>query len=266
MPRQFLKISIVTPSSNQGAYIACAIESVLSQNYMDVEHIIVDNCSTDETSKVLARYPHLKVICEKDQGQSDALNKGFKAATGDIIGWLNADDKYLAGSFQHASRAFVNHPDYDLVYGDYRFVDAQGSLIRNRHEIPFDLFILKYLHVLYVPTTTTFFSRKIFDEGNFLDINYHYAMDYEFFVRLAEGGYRFGHIPKVMADFRWHQDSKSSTQTVRQKEEMEEALLVHDELLTHLQGPLRFLVRNLLMFLARGKRTFLKLFHGAYWN
>ena len=88
MPRQFLKISIVTPSSNQGAYIACAIESVLSQNYMDVEHIIVDNCSTDETSKVLARYPHLKVICEKDQGQSDALNKGFKAATGDIIGWL----------------------------------------------------------------------------------------------------------------------------------------------------------------------------------
>ncbi len=101
-----LKISIVTPSFNQGIFIEEAIKSVLSQGYSDLEHIIVDNCSTDTTASVLARYPHLKVICEPDQGQSDALNKGFKAATGDIVGWLNADDKYLPGCFGKVSLAF----------------------------------------------------------------------------------------------------------------------------------------------------------------
>jgi glycosyltransferase involved in cell wall biosynthesis len=261
-----MRVTVVTPSFNQDAFIEEAIRSVVSQGYPDFEHIVVDNCSTDGTSKVLARYPHLKVICEEDQGQSDALNKGFKAATGDIIGWLNADDKYLPGCFDRVLEAFAKHSEYDLVYGDYRFVDARGELIRVRKEIGFDPFMLKYLHVLYIPTTTTFFRRKVFDEGNFLDINYHYAMDYEFFVRLSGRGYRFGHIPRVMADFRWHQDSKSSAHTVRQKEEMEKALLVHDKLLGGLQGPQRFLVRNWFMLMARTKRFFLKLFRGAYWN
>ena len=258
-----IKISIITPSFNQGAFIAEAIESVLAQNYANTEHIIVDNCSTDETPKILACYPHLKVICEKDQGQSDALNKGFKAATGDIVGWLNADDKYLPGCFDRVLEAFDRHPEYDLVYGDYRFVDAKGKLIRARKEIGFDIFMLKYLHVLYIPTTTTFFRRKIFDESNFLDINYHYAMDYEFFVRLASRGYRFGHVPMVMADFRWHVDAKSQ-QIVKAKAEMEHALLTHDKLLGGLQDPQRSLVRNLFMLIARGKRTFLKLFQEAY--
>ena len=101
MMSEYPKISIVTPSSNQGQFIAEAIQSVLDQGHQNVEHIIVDNCSNDETLKVLARYPHLKVICEKDRGQSDALNKGFKIAKGDIIGWLNADDLYLPGCFDH---------------------------------------------------------------------------------------------------------------------------------------------------------------------
>jgi glycosyltransferase involved in cell wall biosynthesis len=266
MTEQSLKISIVTPSFNQGAYIASAIESVLSQNHASFEHIIVDNCSTDNTAAVLKNFSHLKVIREKDLGQSDALNKGFKKATGDIIGWLNADDKYLPGSFERVARAFADHPEDDLIYGDYRFVDIAGNLIRNRRELSFDFFVLKYLHVLYIPTTATFFRRKIFDKGNFLDINYHYAMDYEFFVRLAGQGYKFGHIPQMMADFRWHQDSKSTTQRIRQKEEMEKALLSHDMFLRSLQNPQRAMARNALMIMARGKRSILKLVHGAYWN
>ena len=264
MPQQSLKISIVTASFDQGPYIACAIESVLSQNYDNFEHIIIDNCSTDETVAVLKRYPHLKVVCEKDQGQSDALNKGFKMATGDIVGWLNADDKYLPGCFKGVIEVFAKNPKIDLFYGDYRFVDAQGDLIRVRKELGFDAFMLKYLHVLYIPTTTSFFRKKIFDEGNFLNVNYHYAMDYEFFLRLAQRGYKFGHIAQVMADFRWHDDNKSSTQTVLQKEEMEKALLVHDKLLNGLQGPARYLLRNFFMLMARGKRTLLKFLYGAY--
>jgi len=258
-----MKISIITPSFNQGSFIQEAIESVLAQQYANVEHIIVDNCSTDGTSEILARYPHLKVICEKDKGQSDALNKGFKMAAGDIIGWLNADDKYLPGCFDHVLEGFTKNPEFDLLYGDYRFVDAQGKLIRVRKELGFDAFMLKYLHVLYIPTTTTFFRRKVFDEDNFLDIEYHYAMDYEFYVRLASLGYWFGHIPWLMADFRWHAQAKSQ-QIAKAKAEMEKALLSHDQMLRRLPAVLRVLISHLFMFLARAKRTVLKFCHGAY--
>lgn len=261
-----MKISIVTPSFNQGAFIAQAVESVLAQGHPHVEHIIVDNCSTDNTAEVLSRYAHLKIVCEKDRGQSDALNKGFSAASGDIIGWLNADDIYLPGALKAVVDAFQARPSCDIVYGDYRFIDARGRLIRVRKELGFDAFMLKYLHVLYIPTTTTFFRRRIFDEGNFIDLDYHYAMDYEFFVRLAQKGYRFGHISRVMADFRWHDASKSQTQSVRQKQEMEQALLVHDVFLSSLNGVLQPAMRYFLMLLARAKRTILKFFYGAFWS
>jgi len=259
-----LKISIVTPSFNQGAFIAEAIESVLAQQDANVEHIIVDNCSTDNTLEVLSRYPHLKVVCEKDQGQSDALNKGFKAATGDIVGWLNADDRYLPGCFDHIRDAFDRRSELDIVYGDYRLVDGKGVLIRVRKELGFDMFMLKYLHVLYIPTTSAFFRRKVFDEGNFLDINYHYAMDYEFFLRLAIQGYKFGHVSALMADFRWHEDNKSNKNTQRQDQERETALLRQDVFLRSVPIAFRPPVRVFLMVTARLKRTLLKLVQGAY--
>ncbi len=261
-----MKISVVTPSFNQGAFIEEAIQSVADQGDADVEHIIVDNCSTDQTPEVLARYPHLKVICEPDKGQSDALNKGFRAASGDIVGWLNADDRYLPGCFEAVIKAFNDNSGYDLVYGDYRFVDVAGRVLCLRRELPFDLFMLKYLHVLYIPSTTTFFKRKVFEAGNFLDAGYHYAMDYEFFVRLAQAGYKFVHVPKILADYRWHAGAKSSRATAKQKEEMEKALLVHDKMLSALPGTARILVRTSLMAAARVTRSTLKLFRGAYFS
>jgi len=259
-----MKISIVTASFNQGSFILDAIESVLAQNYTNVEHIILDNCSSDETPRVLARYSHLKIIREKDRGQSDALNRGFKMATGDIVGWLNADDRYLPGCFDAVLKGFVDMPSCDLLYGDYRFINVKGNLIRTRRELSFDMFMLKYLHILYIPTTTSFFKRKIFDEQNFLDINYHYAMDYEFFLRLASKGYKFGHLPKLMADFRWHEQSKSFLDIESPKEEMNKALLLHDPFIVTVPTPLRCVVRSLLMIMARAKRFVLKLLKGNY--
>jgi hypothetical protein len=155
-------------------------------------------------------------------------------------------------------------PDLDIVYGDYRFVDVEGKLIQVRKELAFDFFMLKYLHVLYIPTTTTFFRRKIFEAGDFLDISYHYAMDYEYFVRLAQKGYRFGHIDQVMADFRWHADAKSSRQTVAQLRERDAALLMHDKSLAAMKEPFRSVVGGMLTLLARVKRFILKLVRGNY--
>src|ERR1700755_1492305 len=100
--RQRMKISIITPSYNQGRFIEDAILSVLSQGYPDFEHIVIDNCSTDNTLDVLKKYPHVKWVSEPDRGQSNALNKGFGLSTGDVLGWLNCDDFYLPGAFHAA--------------------------------------------------------------------------------------------------------------------------------------------------------------------
>jgi len=259
-----LKISIVTPSYNQAKFINKAIESVKGQEYPDMEHIVMDNCSTDGTGEVLKKYSHLKLICEPDQGQSDALNKGFKLASGDIVGWLNADDLYLPGCFKAVADFFLGHPSCDIVYGNYRLINEEAHVLAYRQELPFDLFMLKYLHILYIPSTTIFFRRRVFDDGNFLDINYHYAMDYEFFLRLALKGYQFCHVPGFLADFRTHQDSKSQKQTLAQKQEMETALLKHDQWLGQFRGLLFKAMRLGLMAAARLKRYALKFMSGAY--
>ncbi len=259
-----MKISIVTPSWNQARYLKAAIESVAQQSYKNFDHLIFDNCSGDGTADVLKDYPHLWTVVEPDKGQSDALNKGFKAASGDIIGWLNADDLYLPGCFQTVVDFFKAHPECDVVYGNYRLIDGDGKLLSKRKELPFDLFMLKYLHILCIPSTTVFFRRRVFDERNFLDIEYHYSMDYEFFLRLALKGYKFCHIDAFLADFRTYADSKSQKQTLKQKQELESALLKYDQGLARLQDPVRKVVRQGLMAAARLKRYVLKFIHGAY--
>jgi glycosyltransferase involved in cell wall biosynthesis len=261
------KITIVTPSYNQGKYIEAAIQSVLAQGYPYVEHIILDNCSTDQTLDVLKKYDdHIIWRSAPDKGQSDALNQGFRMASGDIIGWLNADDLYLPGCFSQILECFARRVDADIVYGDYRWINETGEVCQNRREIDFDLFILKYLHVLYIPTTATFFRRKVFDQNNFLDPSFRYAMDYEFFLRLAQHRYRFVHISYYLADFRWHSDNKSTVGLEKQLAEQEAALLQHDDLLCRIPTIARTSVRLALKWMARGKRYLLKSRKGYYIN
>jgi len=266
-----MKISIVTPSYNQGQFIEKAIQSVLDQNYLNFEHIIIDNCSTDQTSEILEKYPHLKIICEADTGQSDALNKGFKIATGEIVGWLNSDDRYLQKCFDEVQKTFLAHHETDIVYGDYYWIEESGKIIQTRREIDFDLFILKYLHVLYIPTTTSFFRRKIFDENNFLDCNINYAMDYDFFLRLALQKYKIKHVKRFWAEFRWHQKSKSN-QMVKNKyymnislsQDMNDILLRQDKSMQNVPKKIQGIVIFSLRVLARIKRYGIKFFSGFY--
>lgn len=263
------KISIVTPSYNQGQFIESAIKSVLGQGYPNFEHIILDNCSTDETIAILKKYPHLIWRSQSDRGQSDALNQGFRLSKGDIVGWLNADDRYLPGCFERTSEAFSQHPEADIVYGDYYWIDEREHIIQSRRELDFDLFILKYLHVLYIPSTSTFFKQRIFQEENFLDTSLKYSMDYEFFLRLANKKYKFVHIDRYLASFRWHKDNKSSIAAVEQLREKDRALLRHDRFLQQLNPHTLPLTRKILELIARGKRYLLKGFKGYYlkqWN
>jgi glycosyltransferase involved in cell wall biosynthesis len=211
------RFSIVTPSFNQSRYVEDALLSVKEQNYPWVQHIVVDGASTDGTVGILKRYAttpgweHLRWISEPDRGQSDALNKGLLRAQGDIIGWLNSDDRYRPGCFREVAVAFERYPAADVLYGDYACIDENNRFTQVRREIEFSRFILLYHRVLYIPSTATFFRRRIFDDGNSFDLSLANDMDYEFFLRVAQKGYRFRHLPKLLADFRWHPKSKSST-------------------------------------------------------
>jgi glycosyltransferase involved in cell wall biosynthesis len=265
------KISIVTPSFNQGAFIEEALVTVKEQNYPSIEHIVFDGASTDNTVEILRRYSakpewgHLYWTSEADDGQADALNKGFRMATGDIVGWLNSDDRYRPGCFATISRQFSERPEADIIYGDYTWMDEKGRVKRIRREIDFSHFILSYHRVLYIATVSTFFRRRVFDDGNWLDAGLQYAMDFEFFLRLAHSGYHFQHISSVIADFRWHSQSKSSVHSRKQKTEQNAVLPQYCAALRGIRNPVRKkLTLTALRSTAAGLRYWKKLMGGCY--
>jgi len=266
-----LQISIVTPSYNQAAYLEEALLSVKSQNHPRFEHLVIDGISSDGSVEMLKRnserpdWGHLRWISEHDAGQSDALNKGFRLASGSIIGWLNSDDRYRPECFCCVSRAFAAYPEADIIYGDYTWIDESGRLLQIRKEIEFSQFILNFHCMLYIPTTATFFRRRIFDDGNFLDPKFNCAMDYEFFMRLARRGYRFQHVPELLADFRWHPASKSQSLTARQIQEHDSIALQYSGLLLRIpEGNLRRIAFRTLRTAAAWLRYAKKLFRGYY--
>ncbi len=251
------RISVVTPSLNQGRFIEHAVLSVARQVYPDVEHIVVDGGSTDETLAVLARYPHLRWISEPDNGQSDAINKGFRIATGDLVVWLNADDYYLPGALQSIGHFAAEHPEVDIIYADCIHTDEDGKLLCLRGGHPFDPDVLLYWGC-YIDSNTTFFRRSVVDEGLLLNIEYRVCMDFEYFTRLAGKGKIYGYLRRPVAAFRWH-GSNSSLSVERRRTER---LLVQR---TWSQMKLSPHGYDALARLYRFKRAWLKLLCGTYW-
>lgn len=206
-------------------------------------------------------------ISEKDNGQSEALNKGFRQATGEIIGWLNSDDRYRPDCFEHILKAFGDNPDVDIIYGDYLMVDESGKVLKIRREIEFSAFILLYHHVLYIPTTATFFRRRIFEDGNWLDESLQYAMDLEFFIRLSELGYRFKHVPHLLADFRMQPNSKTCRAPHQQRLEHRQVVCATAPILRHFRySRMRTFMIRALCLVAWAMRYFEKLRRGYYWE
>lgn len=204
-------ISIITPSLNQGAYIEDNIKSVLNQNYPNLEHIIIDGCSTDGTIDILKKYDHLVWVSEKDGGQSEAINKGFKKANGEIIGWLNSDDCYEPGAFFTVVKELNRARGRYIVSGDCSVIDDEGNTIgycKGRSSGHRDL--IKYWDRDYtVPQPSVFFHRDILDRFGYLDEKLHYAMDYDFWLRISKHC-RIHYIERPLAMMRAHARAKSS--------------------------------------------------------
>lgn len=206
------KISIITPSYNQGQFIEQTIRSVLLQGYPNLEYIIIDGGSSDNTLEILFKYDkHIDFwISEEDRGQSHALNKGFYYATGDLIGWQNSDDYYHSEAFIFAAKAFVESQNVDIVYGSTSQVDVQDNILPAKSFKPLNN-LEDMLPWPLINNQSTFFCKKIFSEQFFINESLHYAMDYEFFWRLAIANYRFLYVSEIKGYQKIHSSTKGST-------------------------------------------------------
>lgn len=203
------KVSIITPSYNQGNFIEDTILSIKNQDYPNIEHIIIDGGSTDKTLDIIKKYEgtyNIRWISEKDEGQSDAINKGFNIARGEIIGWLNSDDIYV---FKDAIKSVVNvfqlHPEVDLIYGDVITINKENIIKRVSPLFDFNYKIL--LRYDFIAQPSLFFRSEVIKK-NKLKKELNYAMDYEFWLRLARK-YKFLYINKIIAADRNHAQRKN---------------------------------------------------------
>jgi glycosyltransferase involved in cell wall biosynthesis len=202
-------VSIITPSYNQGRFLQETIQSVLSQDYPNLEYIIVDGGSTDNSVEVITQYASQLAwrVSEPDQGQTDAINKGFAHANGEIFAWINSDDTYLPGAVTEAVSFMLAHPEAALVYADANLIDEQGLVIGRFPAQPTDL--QKLLRgAVHIPQQTTFFWARLWRQVGPLDPIFQFAMDYDLWVRLAKLA-PLVYTPHLWANFRLHGEGKS---------------------------------------------------------
>lgn len=204
-----MKISIVTPSFNQGQFIGATVRSVLGQREVDLEYSVIDGGSGDNTVEVLKSFGNrLEWVSERDNGQTDAINKGLRQAQGDIVAYLNSDDVYLPGALAKVVRIFEQKPEVDLVYGDFIAIDASGALIDEVKTIDFDPAILLY-DANYICQPASFYRRSLLDRIGLFDESLRFLMDYEFFLRASDQKARFYMLPEPLAAIRFHGDCKT---------------------------------------------------------
>lgn len=209
------KISIISPSLNQGNFIEETILSVLSQEYENLEYIIVDGLSTDETLSILEKYSDkVTWISEKDSGQTNAINKGIRTATGEIIGYLNSDDILLPNTLKVVAQAFQENPAVMWVTGKSLIIDEDGKNIRKLITIYKNLYLRMHnfkslLLVDYISQPATFWKKEIVSEVGYLDESLEYVMDYEYWLRIYQK-YRPVFVNEYLAGFRVHHASKTT--------------------------------------------------------
>jgi glycosyltransferase involved in cell wall biosynthesis len=202
-------VSIITPSFNQARFLEETMLSVLNQDYPNLEYLVVDGGSQDGSLEIIQKYAHRLTwwVSEKDRGQTDAINKGFGRAKGEILAWLNSDDTYQPGAIAQAVAYLQAHPEAGMVYGDANLIDQQGKLIGKFPARQTDYKRLRQGFV-HIPQQAAFFRSSLWRQVGPLDPSFYFAMDYDLWVRLARLA-PLHYQPKCWANFRLHDSGKS---------------------------------------------------------
>jgi glycosyltransferase involved in cell wall biosynthesis len=227
-----IEFSIITPSYNQAKFIKETIKSVINQKGdISIEYIVMDGGSTDGTLQILKEYEkkleknkRVKFIwkSEKDKGQSDAINKGLKLSTGNVVAYINSDDVYEPNAFEHVANFLNTHKEVDFIYGKCKIINEEGSEIRKiikgyRHLLGKKYNYCKLLAENFIAQPATFWRREVMTKYGYFDVKNHLVMDYEYWLRIGQtctGAFLNNNIAK----FRWYSHSKSGVSFVKQFE------------------------------------------------
>jgi glycosyltransferase involved in cell wall biosynthesis len=203
-----MRVSIITPSYNQAGFLEQTMRSVLDSAVPDCEYFVMDGASTDSSVEIIKKYEHRLAgwVSEKDKGQADAINKGLRQSSGEIVAWLNSDDYYLPGAIQRAVLAFEQNPQAGLVYGNVLSVDGQGNSFNLQTFQPYSLLDLMCFNIISQPAV--FIRRSVLDQAGLLDPSYHCLLDHQLWLRMARLA-PLVHIPETLAAARYHADAKN---------------------------------------------------------
>ena len=204
-------VTVITPTYNRASYVGEVIESVLEQDYPNVEYIVLDDGSTDDTLEVVRRYEgRLRLEAHENMGETRTVNKGFSMASGEIVGVVNSDDPLLPGAISKIAARFVEDPELLVAYPDWVMIDAEGEPIEYIKTYDYDyLDMLRWHHC--VPGPAAFFRRRVVEELGGRDPGFRYVGDLDFWMRAGLLG-PFVRVPETLATFRFHPDSFSVSQ------------------------------------------------------
>jgi glycosyltransferase involved in cell wall biosynthesis len=210
--RQWPRISVITPSFNQGAFLEETIRSVLLQGYPDLEYVVIDGGSNDESVSIIRKYERWIAhwVSERDHGQADAIQKGLNRVSGSISAYLNSDDLYMQGAIQRVADRFVRCQDLDVVYGNLYRIDSSDKVIEEHRNTPFMRW--GYLYGgFFLHQPCTFWRTEVVRSVGGFNPEFRFDMDNDLFVRIAMTNARFAFERAFLAGFRVHETSKTST-------------------------------------------------------
>jgi glycosyltransferase involved in cell wall biosynthesis len=251
-------ISIVTPTLNSEKTLSETLESVAPQFDESIEHIVMDGGSSDSTSEIVRRFPHVRWFSEKDDGHYHAMHKGILESRGKFSCVLNSDDCFRPGALAAVKKALLANPEWDGVFGDVVFVDAAGKEIYRREEACFDYDILRF-SLGYVIHPTFFLSKEVYLKVGGLDYKrLKNCADYELALKAGRAGAKIGHVPELLVDYRFHPNGQSADLRIQRNMRFESALIMREHgkptgLMGQIQSGLHKIKRQGQKLFLRGK-------------
>lgn len=205
------KISVVVPSFNQAVYLEETLLSIINQSYSNFELIVIDGGSSDDSIEIIKKYSDNIAfwVSEKDNGQTHAINKGFKIAKGDLVCWMNSDDVFCEDAFLNIAELYCKYPDVDVFYGDKVHIDYKGNELFIQRYAPYRVYTFAN-DKMAMCNQACFWKRSVFERIGFLDESIQFAMDLEYFVRMGMKGLSFLHRPILLGKQRYYSGTKTS--------------------------------------------------------